>query len=55
MIYYSCLLTYISSVDNAVVPTANACCLPSAITAYSYSQVNNNFSFQNTLKQIKIY
>jgi len=26
-------ITYISSVDRAVIPTANACCFPSAITA----------------------
>lgn len=32
------ILTYMSSVDNAVTPTANACCLPSAITAYTLSQ-----------------
>lgn len=25
--------TYISSVDNEVIPTAKACCLPSAIIA----------------------
>lgn len=29
--------TYMSSVDNVVIPTANACCLPSAMTAYSLS------------------
>ena len=28
------LNTYISSVDKDVRPTAKACCLPSAITAY---------------------
>jgi hypothetical protein len=26
--------TYMSSVDRAVIPTANACCFPSAITAW---------------------
>lgn len=28
------ILTYMSSVDSVVTPTANACCFPSAITAY---------------------
>ncbi|KYQ49452.1 hypothetical protein ALC60_11558 [Trachymyrmex zeteki] len=28
-----------SSVDNVVIPTANACCLPSAITAYDTTTV----------------
>ncbi|KYM79881.1 hypothetical protein ALC53_09682 [Atta colombica] len=45
-----------SSVDNVVIPTANACCLPSAITAYNLRlmKVIDALNDQVTKKGIEI-